>query len=379
MIGSMAPAKPNQQSVRILVNGLHSKSGGGVTYLTNMLPLLAADREAEVHVCLHADQRALLSGPIDRVTVHFLDFRTGFWRLLVREQLEVPRLARRIGADVVFSPANYGPLSAPNPVILLRNALGVAFVETRVVKFAYWVLLYLATASSLLTCRRAIAVSAYAKRSAGGGPLRWLGGRVAVVPHGVSAEFTPPGPDEAREGFLLAVSDIYVQKNLMRLLRAVAQLRETRPDIKLKIAGRPQDRAYDAALRQYVRREGLEENVEFLGHVAPGDLAGLYRRCAVFVFPSTVETFGNPLLEAMASGAPIASSDRAAMPEIAGGGAVYFDPTDADSIATALARLLDDAALRRDVAEKATRRAAGFSWEKTARATLAVLKDAAAG
>ena len=127
--------------------------------------------------------------------------------------MDIPWLADRIGAEVTFSPANFGPVFAPNPVILLRNALSVSFLERRPRKIAYWALLSLATAVSLLAARAAIAVSEYAKQSLAGGMLRPLRDRITVVPHGVSGLFSPPGGDFVRDRFLLAVSDIYIQKN----------------------------------------------------------------------------------------------------------------------------------------------------------------------
>ncbi|MCH7956409.1 MAG: glycosyltransferase [Proteobacteria bacterium] len=373
-VAEPVPPRP----VRVLVNGLHAKTGGGVTYLRNVLPLLAGDPEVKVHLCVHEDQRPLLPEDLGGVTVHFLSFKSGFWRLQFREQVEVPRLARRIGAHVTFSPANYAPLAAPNSVILLRNALSVAFVERRPVKLAYWAALYLGTALSLIVCRRAIAVSDYARRSAGGALLRLVGGRIIVVPHGVGPIFSPPEGDSRREKFLLSVSDIYVQKNLKNLLYAVARLRASHPDITLKIAGRPIDAHYFKSLKRRVRRDGLEGCVEFLGYVPPEDLVDLYRRCAVFVFPSSVETFGNPLVEAMACGAPIASSNTAAMPEVLGDAAAYFDPADIKDMAGVLDGLLNDAGLRRDLGEKALVRSRDFSWQQTAARTLEVLKQAAA-
>ncbi|MCH8213381.1 MAG: glycosyltransferase [Proteobacteria bacterium] len=372
-VAEPVPPRP----VRVLVNGLHAKTGGGVTYLRNVLPLLAGDPEVKVHLCVHEDQRPLLPEDLGGVTVHFLSFKSGFWRLQFREQVEVPRLARRIGAHVTFSPANYAPLAAPNSVILLRNALSVAFVERRPVKLAYWAAVYLGTALSLIVCRRAIAVSDYARRSAGGALLRLVGGRIIVVPHGVGPIFSPPEGDSRREKFLLSVSDIYVQKNLKNLLYAVARLRASHPDITLKIAGRPIDAHYFKSLKRRVRRDGLEGCVEFLGYVPPEDLVDLYRRCAVFVFPSSVETFGNPLVEAMACGAPIASSNTAAMPEVLGDAAAYFDPADIKDMAGVLDGLLNDAGWRRDLGEKALVRSREFSWQQTAARTLEVLKQAA--
>ncbi len=373
----LCPVPPSSRPIRILVNGLHSKSGGGVTYLRNMLPLLAADCGVDLHLCIHKDQRDILPMDLGNISVHCLSFKSGLWRLAFWEQYELPKLARRIGAEVTFSPANYGPLLAPNPVILLRNALSVGFVERRPVKVAYWVAIYFGTALSLLVCRRAISVSNYARRSAGGGLLYLIGERISIVPHGVANIFSPP--KGKRQDFLLAVSDIYVQKNLKNLLYALVKLRASYPGVKLKIAGRPIDKDYFKSLQEIVKQQGLYEQVEFLGHVSADELAGLYRRCAVFVFPSSIETFGNPLVEAMASGAPIASSSRAAMPEVVGDAALFFDPADIDNMVTVLDRLLKDADLRRQLGARALANSANFSWRNTAVRTLDILKEAAQG
>ncbi len=369
--------QPRRRPIRLLFNGLHSKSGGGVTYLRNILPLLAHDEDVEVHLCVHEDQRELLPEGIEGVTVHFLNFKSGFWRLAFREQIELPRLARKIGADVTFSPANYGPLLAPNNVILLRNALSVAFVERRPAKLGYWAVVYLGTALSLFACRRAISVSNFARRSAGGGLLGLIGDRIDVVPHGVDKIFAPPADGAVRDDFLLAVSDIYVQKNLRNLLLALSILKRRHPGILLKIAGRPVDRGYYDNLLEIVEQENLEGNVEFLGEVTPAGLVDLYRQCGIFVFPSSVETFGNPLVEAMASAAPIACSKTAAMPEVVGEAALFFDPADVDDIANAIDRLVADAELRRELSRRALDRASGYSWKSTAARTLDVIKLAA--
>ena len=204
-----------------------------------------------------------------------------------------------------------------------------------------------------------------------------VGDRIDVVPHGVDEIFTPPTEGAARDDFLLAVSDIYVQKNLRKLLFALSILRKRHPDIMLKIAGRPVDRGYYDNLLEIVKRENLEGNVEFLGEVTPAGLVDLYRQCGIFVFPSSVETFGNPLVEAMASGAPVACSKTAAMPEVVGEAALFFDPADADDMANAIDRLLADAKLRLDLGRRALDRASGYSWKSTAARTLDVIKLAA--
>jgi glycosyltransferase involved in cell wall biosynthesis len=343
--------------------------------LNNILQIIASDPNIDLHLCIHKDQRTALLENLTNITTHYLDFRQGFWRLQLREQIDVPKLARKIGADVTFSPANYGPIMAPNSVLLLRNALSVAFVERRPVKLGYWALVYLATLVSLAFSRRAITVSDYARRAAGGSMAGLFNRQFEVIPHGISDIFSQS--KLKRDEYLLAVSDLYVQKNLINLLRAVARIRPANRDIKLKIAGRAVDPHYFAELQRVVVDEGLTENVEFLGGIAPSELVELYRRCAVFVFPSTVETFGNPLVEAMACGAPIASSNSAAMPEVVGDAAIYFDPQDVGEMAAAISRLLSDKDLRRDLSRKATERAKQYSWDETARKTIEVIRSAA--
>ena len=369
----MNPAPP----LRILINALHSKSGGGITYLRNVLPLMARAPGVEVHLCIHPDQRDRLPTGIDGITVHELSFRPGFFRTLLVEQARLPALARRIGADVTFSPANYGPVRAPNAVLLLRNATGVAFVEKRPAKMIYWAGVYAATFLSVLACKRVIAVSDYARRSVMAGWPKRLHERTHVVWHGVAERFGPPPEGATREPFILAVSDIYVQKNLGNLLRAVARLKPSHPSIQLRIAGACLDAAYFDSLKALIAENGLDGNVEFLGSVAPERLTALYRTCGLFVFPSTVETFGNPLVEAMACGAAIASSNTAAMPEVLGDAGLYFDPQDVDSIAGTIGRLLDDADTRVECGRKALGRATAFSWPQTVEKTLAVLHMAA--
>ena len=367
----------SNRRVRVLVNGLHAHSGGGVTYLRNMLPLLAGDEELELHLSLHRHQGDLFSPVDSRVRVHFAGFTDGFYRRLVWEQTALPLLARRLGVDVTFSPANFGPLLAPAPVVLLRNALAVAETETRPSKRLYWAALGAMTTASLWRCPAAIAVSAYAREALTRRLPQRIRSRIEVVHHGVGTVFSPPEPGRRRENFLLAVSDIYIQKNLHRLLMAVDELRTRIPDVHLKIAGSPIDAEYARSLQGMIAGRGLEAHVELLGRLSSDALADLYRRCALFVFPSLAETFGNPLLEAMACGAPVVSSRATAMPEVLGDAAVFFDPLDVEGMGAAIGSVLGDGDLRRRLGEKALARAQAFSWETTAQRTAGVIKRCA--
>jgi glycosyltransferase involved in cell wall biosynthesis len=359
----------------VAINGLHSKSGGGVTYLNNILPHLAKDPGLELHLVLHAAQRREYEHLAEAAQLHIVDFPSGLVRMMLWEQTTLPRMTRRLGADVVYSPANYGPLFARRTVLLVRNALAVGGQEARIGKIAYWVAMTMMTLVSVAAARKVIAVSNYAIKGLFRGPLKGLRRKVTVINHGISPLFQPHR-DGAGCG-LLAVGDIYIQKNYHTLLKAFRQLLDGRPDLTLTIAGQPIDADYAAGLRDAVGRMGLDRNVVFLGRVPPAELNRLYQSCEVFVFPSTVETFGNPLVEALACGTPTACSNTAAMPEIAGDAVEYFDPTDAGSMQGAIDRLLKDEARRRELSARAVERAAEFSWEKSARRLAAVLKQAA--
>jgi len=380
MTASSSPATGTcrpESKLRIVVNGAHAKSGGGVTYLRRLLPELAKQPDLDLHLFLHRDQLSLFPAASDGVKVRLFDYDPGFWPTLLWEQFSLPRIARAEGADVVFSPANLGPVFARNHVILLRNATSVIRLATRLRPLLYWLLLSAATFASLVFSKRAIAVSDYAARILTFGLRPLFRRKLTVVHHGT------PEPERRRTAngeagtSLLAVSDIYVQKNYHALVEAFAELRKTRPDLTLTIVGREIDSVYASAVRSRVDDLGVADAVRFHGHIGSEELNTLYETCHVFVFPSTVETFGNPLLEAMSFGAPIACSNSAAMPEVIGDAGLTFDPRDTADMVRKIENLLADSALRIQLGEKAARRAREFTLARTAASTAEVLRAAA--
>lgn len=359
LLGQQASAKK-----RVLINAIHSRSGGGITYLLNVLPRLTVRSDLDVHIILHKNQKAVYEDVLDGITVHAATFNNSFIEMMLFEQIKVPFMARRIGADLVYSPANYGPLLCSNNVILLRNALSVALVERRIGKLLYWLALYSGTVLSTLRAKGIISVSEYSSRSATGGFTSLVVKDVNVIPHGVSTEFKPALFEVRNSHEIFAVSDLYVQKNLHNLISAFAEISKSSPSLSLTIAGAPIDTDYASKLKQMVKQLRLEEKIQFLGSIGRAELIKRYQTCMVFVFPSTVETFGNPLVEAMACGAPVASSNTAAMPEIAGDAAYYFNPNDIDEIVRALRDMIEDEDLRRELSEKAQVQSKQYSWDK---------------
>lgn len=362
---------------RILINGIHAKTGGGVTYLQGVLPLLAAEPDLELHLFLHRGQFPIFAEVDDRVRLHLFEFRTGFMSLLFWEQIALPFLARAMGADVLFSPANFGPFLSTSSVILLRNSLAVVEREARLAKRFYWAALALATTLSILRSSQTIAVSKYAAAALTRRLSRSIHRKISIVHHGVRLTFVKAPRAAGRDTFLLVVADIYIQKNLHIMLEAIELARRSFPDIRVRIAGKIVDHDYFWELQQIIGRLKLQDNIHFMGHVDAHALVEFYRSCRVFVFPSTVETFGHPLVEAMACGAPIASSNTAAMPEILGDAGLYFDPLDSKDMADKIIRIYTDAALRAELGQRGQVRAQKFSLARTANETAVILRKAA--
>jgi glycosyltransferase involved in cell wall biosynthesis len=132
---------------------------------------------------------------------------------------------------------------------------------------------------------------------------------------------------------------------------------------------------YEAALQE-VDRLGLGGAAHFQGRVALEELVQLYNAATMLVYPSFHEGFGLPILEAMACGCPVITSDRSSLPEIAGGAAVIVDPEDVEGLALAMEQLLEDRTLSHEMRTKGLRRATEFSWERCAQQALSAYREA---
>ncbi len=199
--------------------------------------------------------------------------------------------------------------------------------------------------------------------------------RIEVLYGGVDSRFCPqPDPGEAerlraRYGlderpYVLSVGTVQPRKNYVRLIKAFAQLRASR--LQLVIAG-GMGWLYQDILAEAEKHAG---SVRLLGFVDDGDLPALYRNASLLAFPSLYEGFGLPVLEAMACGVPVICSDVSSLPEVAGDAALLVDPLATAGLTEALARVLEDAGLRRQMISKGLAQAARFTWEQAARQLL---------
>jgi glycosyltransferase involved in cell wall biosynthesis len=181
--------------------------------------------------------------------------------------------------------------------------------------------------------------------------------RVRVIYHGVRALPLPANP--TRENIILSAGAIQTRKNVARLVEAFEAVD---PAWRLVLIG---SNGYGAdAIIARIASSPARDRIAVLGYVTPQELAEWYARAQVFAFPSLDEGFGMPVLEAMSAGVPVLTSNRSAMPEVAGDAALLVDPENVDAMAEGLRQLTASAELRTDLARRGEQRARHFTWEK---------------
>jgi glycosyltransferase involved in cell wall biosynthesis len=211
--------------------------------------------------------------------------------------------------------------------------------------------------------------------------------QVVVAPLAAAPEFRPTSKTAAAAAvrdrfringpFILCVGDIQPRKNHIGLIRAFERLARNCPQLphELVIAGK--ETWFAEHVSEAARASGVGDRIRFCGFVSDPDLLHLYNACDLFVFPSYYEGFGLPVLEAMACGRAVICANTTALPEVADGAAILFDPYGVDEIARAMKDVLVDAELRARMERLGLQRAAYFNWQRTAAITLDVFREAA--
>jgi len=351
--------------MRIGVNALFLIPGGvGGTeiYLRSLLEALARiDSSNEYLVFTNRETGAdLVSGVANfRCLVQPVDGSNRPARILY-EQLELPLQAK---VDVLLNPGFTAPIFPPCPQVTVFHDLQ----HKRHPEFFRWFdlpawrfLLWAAARRS----QRLIAVSEATREDL----LRFYGAPSTVVPHGVDDRFFQLSRHP--EPMLLCVSTLHPHKNHERLLRVFARLRERHPRLTLVLTG--VRGFHTGAVEASIKALRIEDAVQVLGWIPREDLYTLFERATAFVYPSTFEGFGMPVLEALAAGLPTACSDIPPLRAIAGEAALFFPPDDEEAMLEAVQRLLDGALAQEDGRARARR----YSWKAAARATLDVLIEA---
>jgi glycosyltransferase involved in cell wall biosynthesis len=285
--------------------------------------------------------------------------------------------------DLLFVPAHVVPILHPRSVVTIHDLGYLHFPEAHTPGRVRS--LDLSTRWSIRAARHIIVPSAFTREDL---IARYnvSPAKITVVHHGVDERFRHGQPDASERlrlkhglvrPFVLAVGTVQPRKNLPFLARAVKMLIDRNIDCDLVIAGKP------GWLANQVLRElaatGLGDRLRMLSYVDDDDVPALYRSASCFVLPSRFEGFGMPALEAMASGTPTIATDSSSLPEIVATGGVVVPLDDDETLAAELARILTDPVWATTMRDRAIARSQDFSWERSARETLAVLKVALAG
>jgi glycosyltransferase involved in cell wall biosynthesis len=358
-------------------------TGGTETYAQELIPeLVAAAPDTRFTAFINREAGAQTGRPwgdlIPAITVPVRASSRVQW---VRgEQQLLPRLAKRAGVDVLHSLANTAPAWGP-----FRRVVTIHDLAYRMSPEAHLGVLGLGMRVLVpLGARRSdrIIVDAASTRDDLDRVLGIAADRVDVVPLGFGAGARAAPLSEAEVRARLGVGDRPIvlcvaakrpHKNLLRLIGALAAIPADRRPV-LVIPG--YHTAHENELRARASELGVVGDVRLLGWIEPAELEGLYAAAACFVFPSLIEGFGLPVLEAMSRGVPVACSGRGSLAEVAGDAALRFDPESECEIAAAIERLVTDRdeAARLQTAGRA--RAAQFSWSATAAGTMAAYRRA---
>jgi len=364
--------------MRIGVNALYlipGAVGGTEIYLRNLLDSLGEIDTANEYFLFTNQDTGRELGPA-RTNFHVLEqpFRAAFRPArLAWEQSALPLAVAAQRIDVLFNPGFTAALVCGCPQVTVFHDLQHKRhpEHFRWFDLPFWrFFLYWSAHLSRIVIADSAATGADLETF-----YRLPQKKIRVVPLGVDPKFFDIAGRRKPESMLLAVSTLHPHKNLDRLLHAFAAFRRQRPDFRLVITGL---RGFHSANLEKLRENlGLTAAVEFTGWIPREDLYDLYARAWAFLYPSTFEGFGLPVLEALAASIPTACSRIEPLASVAGSAALQFDPGEDTQMLDAINTLVTDESLRARLSAAGPARAAQFSWQATARQTLDALREAA--
>jgi glycosyltransferase involved in cell wall biosynthesis len=366
--------------VRIAIDAhsVGARLGGNETYAINLIEALAQIDHVNQYTLYVTKQAA-----VDRFTNRWPNFkvtRTLPHTPLVRIPLTLSRELRRHPVDVLHVQYTAPPF-APCPVVATIHDLAFEHLPETFNRRS-WMQLRLTVRQTARRAAEIITVSEYSRQdimTTYGIPAE----KVTVTPEAASENFQRVS-DEHRlqtirerygieRDYILSLCSIQPRKNLVRLVDAYSYLRQLRPTAvlpQLVLAGKRgwlDDETFRAADKSAERRD-----IKFTGYIKDRDLPALYSGAICFIYPSYFEGFGLPVLEAMQCGVPVLAANRTSLPEVVGDAGLLFDPFNAQAIAQALARIIDDGNYRAKLRDRGVERARAFKWTTCARLTLEI-------
>lgn len=377
--------------MKILINALSVTTGGGFTSLLNLLPALQkTDARNEYFVLLSEHQRTVRKGIPDTVRTYVVHFNPKVIVVrLLYEQFVLPFVLWRLNVDWLYSVGNITTLLAPCKVLLvIENANPYSryrFAWTLHERLRNGLLNILGRLSAWRATKiRFLSMNSKQLISSMLGiPER----KSVVIPQGVALNGNPGEHAQAKPNipkrYILTVTNIGPHKNLHTLLEAFEAISKTYSGFLL-IVGEATYHSYFQRLLEQKRQSSSGDRVVFAGWVEPKNLPPLYAKADLFVFPSVEETFGLPVLEAMASGIPVLVPDAGEkfptlfLPykELCGNAAMYFDPFDSKHLGEQMQKILGDQALRERLSHEGMSVAARYRWEDVASKLVEVFREA---
>lgn len=367
--------------LRILINAFSARQGGGQTYLINLLQHRPAGSDIEIF--LLAPPSLKLPDGIQGVSRLQTDFpvENPFLRALW-EKFWLPVLLRRLKVDVFFCPGGTVGAQAPRScktVTMFRNMLPFDLKQRKKYPLGYdrlrnW-LLNKSLLRSMLNADLVIFISEYAQsviEKIAHGPLK----KSVVIYHGINPSFrVQPGEKLPRPewlpttGYFLYVSTLDVYKAQIEVVQAYAILKNKRQTAEKLLLVGFENAWYGKKVREEIIRLGLENDVTVVGSIPYDQLPAVYQRAAINIYASETENCPNILLEALAAGRPIVSSNRQPMPEFGGDAVVYFDPSSPLELAEAIISVFDDPVRREQLSLNAYERSQLYDWQRSAQLT----------
>lgn len=306
------------------------------------------------------------------------------------EQVKLPKLARKYKLDLLHCTSNTAPISCPVPLMVtihdiiymeVKNVLGKGYTPYQLFGNLYRKFV---VNRIIKTAKKIITVSNFEKGTIENYFTQLPPDNLVAVYNGVSKHFQKID-DQAElnrirekyqlpERYFLFLGNTDPKKNTANALVGYAQYcRDHGKDVKLMVGDLDRE-----VIRKHLSDAGLEEyldQVQNTGYIPNAEMPALINEAEIFLYPSLRESFGIPLLEAMACGTPVLSGQKSSLPEVAGDAALLVDVTKAENIASGLAKLQSDEKLRETYIAKGLERSKKFSWENTAHETLALYRE----
>lgn len=295
----------------------------------------------------------------------------------------IPSVARRLGLDLIHDPSGVTPLLFSfgefRSVVTVHDVFawscpGNSTLLDQII-YRQWLPRVLPKMSAVIT------VSQQSRQDI----QQYLAppaDRVKIIPYGVTPLFRPLPRTQVKkhletefnisDPYILYVGALTVRKNIKRALEAFALISDQMPSLRFILVG---PRSWkQSPVEEIIERLDIGDKILLTGPLTDKDLPALYNGAELFIFPSLYEGFGLPVLEAMACGTPVLTSNLSSLPEVTGDAAKLVDPIDVNAIAQAMTQVLQNPALAATMREKGLRRAQQFTWERTATQTLALYK-----